>query len=152
MKLSPLRKVRNWRKAWSYLGFVQKDILELSHMSEVPGVALLHGEYTDWGREVHLWTSELKIKRKHLHTDCANYHSNSRKRKRFLRVCSSNLPECVWQWHQALFISTELKQRSDRNISTECSVWEWRLLEAKQERLQRIHMRHHIPSVLLSMY
>lgn len=93
-----------------------------------------------------------KIKRKHLHTDCANYHSNSRKRQCFLRACSSNLPECVWQWHQALFISTELKQRSDRNISTECSTWEWRLLEAKQERLQRIHMRRRISSVLLSMY
>lgn len=47
MKLSRLRNVRKRRKAWPYLGFVQKDILELSHMSEVPGVALLHGEYTD---------------------------------------------------------------------------------------------------------
>lgn len=74
------------------------------------------------------------------------------KRQCFLGACSSNLPECVWQWHEPLFISTELKQRSNGNISTECSTWEWCLLDAKQERLHRIHTRPQIPSVLLSMY
>lgn len=74
------------------------------------------------------------------------------KRQCFLGACSSNLPECVWQWHEPLFISTELKQRSNGNISAECSTWEWCLLDAKQERLHRIHTRPQISSVLLSMY
>lgn len=98
------------------------------------------------------WISELRIKKKSAHRFCQLSQQFWGNGSVSFGLAHQTFPSAFDSDMRHFSFLLNWNRAMETFPSTECSTWKWCLLEAKQERLHRIHMRCQIPLVLLSMY